>query len=225
MHSESVDPHAPVAVGLGLPSSLCMWGSEVESDVTSAATASVTGAAICNPPPAVEPGTPMVLWCEADPTKQQEVMDALASHPSTRHRQVIYFQTPARFTRWLFEQPRGEVVPWALLITGWREAKPCAMAINAVRSGDTSQLRPDGKRQDLQQIFGVPGQRVETAIEAMIVVVGKSKDEGRVVQWARDSGHKLSQLDIHVASDTCTVQDVVARLGSATAVPKSHISL
>lgn len=160
-----------------------------------------------------EPGTPMILWCEAKPTRQQEVIEALASYYTTARPQLVYLETTSRFTRWLFEQPRGDVKPWALLVCGWREAKPCAMAIGAARTGDVSVLRPDARRPELPPITGSPQSgMVGVAIESMIVVLGKDKEEARVVMWAGDSGKAMAGLDIHVAGDTCPIQDVMANM-------------
>mmetsp|Transcript_84493 Transcript_84493/g.243955 ORF Transcript_84493/g.243955 Transcript_84493/m.243955 type:complete len:329 (-) Transcript_84493:56-1042(-) len=171
-----------------------------------------------------QPPSPLVIWCEAKPTNQEEVMSALSSHYCTQHRQVVHFNTPARFTHWLFEQARGDILPWALLVTGWREAKPCAMAIGACRSGDVSKLRPDARRPQLQPILGSP-EHVQTAIESIVIVLEKSKDETPVANWAKEGGYAIAQLDIYVAGGVSTIHDVMARLDNAAILQKSVISL
>ncbi|CAE8692575.1 unnamed protein product, partial [Polarella glacialis] len=72
---------------------------------------------------------PVLLWCEVNPTSHSGCIDAVARNFSEQ--QFMYFQTPVKFTRWLFQQQRGTMKPWAVLVVGWREAKPCAHAIAA----------------------------------------------------------------------------------------------
>mmetsp|Transcript_168073 Transcript_168073/g.539729 ORF Transcript_168073/g.539729 Transcript_168073/m.539729 type:complete len:325 (+) Transcript_168073:91-1065(+) len=161
------------------------------------------------------PGTPMVLWCEATPTHETQVMEALVNYYGEQRPQVVHFWTPARFTRWLFEQPRGEVDPWALLIVGWREAKPSAMAIGAARSGVSGQLRPDGRRPVLPPVSGAPGEQVNVAVEAMVIVLEKPEHADRVSVWARDGGRSTAGCDIYVASDAASIHAVVSTLRAA----------
>jgi len=163
------------------------------------------------------PGSPMVLWCEAKPTMQMEVMEAIASYFGDQQPQFVHFQTPPRFTRWLFEQPRGEVSPWALLVVGWREAKPSAMAIGAARTGDTSSLRPDAKRPPLPPITGDPKGQVGVAVESMIIMLEKPEHEERVITWAKEGGKGIADLDVHVASSVPSLRTVVETLKSAKA--------
>lgn len=163
----------------------------------------------------VAPGTPMVLWCEAKPTRQQESMAALATYFGDDVPHFVYFQTPARFTRWLFDQPRGAVVPWAVLVVGWREAKPCAMAIGAARSGDVTPLRPDARRPMLQPVLGELSDQVGVAVEAMIIMLEKPEQEARVVMWANSGGSRIASLDIHVAGDNTSMHSLIASLRAA----------
>mmetsp|Transcript_15016 Transcript_15016/g.33064 ORF Transcript_15016/g.33064 Transcript_15016/m.33064 type:complete len:275 (+) Transcript_15016:137-961(+) len=58
----------------------------------------------------------------------------------------LVFSSAISFTRCLFLQPPTSVALNLNLVVGWREAKPCALAIAAVSSGNTSRLRRDGKR-------------------------------------------------------------------------------
>lgn len=166
------------------------------------------------PPPKGGPGSPMVLWCEATPTHEVQAMEALEGYYGSYRPQVVHFWSPARFTRWLFGQPRGEVEPWALLIVGWREAKPSAMAIAAARSGDTSALRPDARCPQLQPLQGKPAE-VQVAVEAMIIMLEKPEHHDRVAAWAKDGGRQLAGMEIHVASDAATLAQAVKNLRAA----------
>merc|ERR1719158_122167 len=85
----------------------------------------------------------MLLWCRTTTADTHEGLGSVLEQ-NFRHKRMLHFVTPVKFTRWLFEQPRGRVHPWSVLVAGWREAKPCMNAIYAARTGDTSQLRPDG---------------------------------------------------------------------------------
>ena len=81
--------------------------------------------------------------------------EALSDH------RVRFFGSPSSFTRWYFERPKqarrapeGSSRPagqarGAALVTGWREAKPCAAAIKAAMTGNTDALRNDCKRRAL----------------------------------------------------------------------------
>eukprot|EP00927_Polykrikos_kofoidii_P044022 TRINITY_DN38112_c0_g1_i1.p1 TRINITY_DN38112_c0_g1~~TRINITY_DN38112_c0_g1_i1.p1 ORF type:complete len:241 (+),score=19.93 TRINITY_DN38112_c0_g1_i1:51-773(+) len=62
------------------------------------------------------------------------------------------FSAPVYFTRWLFKQPRGLVEQRYVLITGWREATPCANAIKAVVTGNLGWVRSDGQRPPLTPV-------------------------------------------------------------------------
>lgn len=157
-------------------------------------------------------GTPMVLWCEAKPTKQKEVMEALDGYFGDQQPQFVHFPTTACFTRWLFEQPRGEVTPWGVLVVGWREAKPSAMGLRAARTGDIAGLRPDARRPQLVPIVGDRCQYVHVAVESMIIVVEKPQYEERALAWVNESGANTVGFDIHVASDLPGLQTAARKM-------------
>jgi len=194
-------------------SSMGPTASRSTASCPSSAAASIISRDSSAPPEvAAGPGTPMVLWCEATPSNECQVMEALGSYYGNPRPQAVHFWTPARFTRWLFGQPRGEVDPWALLIVGWREAKPSAMAIAAARSDDTSSLRPDARRPQLLPLTGTPSAEVGVAVEAMIIILEQAQHYERVAAWAKDGGRRLAGCDIHVASDIASLQHVVHSL-------------
>eukprot|EP00933_Yihiella_yeosuensis_P040832 TRINITY_DN35239_c0_g1_i2.p1 TRINITY_DN35239_c0_g1~~TRINITY_DN35239_c0_g1_i2.p1 ORF type:complete len:251 (+),score=51.64 TRINITY_DN35239_c0_g1_i2:266-1018(+) len=140
---------------------------------------------------------PMLLWCEADPSQHAESIEALAQN--FRHQRFLYFQTPVKLTRWLFEQRRGHVTPWSVLVVGWREAKPCASAIAAAKSGCTERLRPDARRPQLRHLTGThqAAPVVNTAVSTMVVILEKVSQETRAKQWALGDG-KDCGIKIHV---------------------------
>jgi hypothetical protein len=110
---------------------------------------------------------------------------------------VVHFPTTASFINWLFIQPRGDIIPWATLVAGWREAKPCAMAILAARSGDTSRLRPDARRPGLRGLTSPHCEVVLAAVDTIIVCAPPGRTE--LPYWAEDDG--MECLDISVVSD------------------------
>lgn len=145
----------------------------------------------------------MLLWCDG---KQDEAeMDRLAQH--FRHRKVLYFSTPVKFTRWLFQQRRGEVSPWAVLVAGWREAKPCLLAIRAARSGDSNSLRPDARRPQLRTAAGfMPRHRSEDgglsiAVGKMVVLMEKPQQESRIEAWIRAEMANIFVFTIELARE------------------------
>lgn len=157
------------------------------------------------PPSAATPS--LVIWCEAKPKRTVEDIQAVANVFVNEPWQILQFQTPVQFTRWLFEQPRGNISPWALLMVNWREAKPCAMALAAARNGDVSQLRPDARRPELPMVSGPlpPDRQVGLAVSTMVIMVERPELEARVASWIKGGGNRVSNLDIHVVSD-CDVR-------------------
>lgn len=225
-------PPGPVA-GVVPPGSVAgktgLWNATGRFDSASGATSLAvvaTGipAMVSLPSTAGQPGTPMVLWCEQKPTRQMEVVQALSGYFAGQQPQFVHFATQARFARWLFAQPRGEVAPWALLVVGWREAKPSAMAIGAAHSGNSSCLRPDARRPPLPAIIGNPMGKVHCAIGSVIIILEKQEQEERVIQWAQEDGRTMAGLDVHVVSGAASLNGVVTRMRAArhTAMCSPH---
>lgn len=143
---------------------------------------------------------PTVVWCEAQPSRQTEVLESLKNYFGARTPRVIHFETPARFIRWLFAQPRGAVKPWALFICAWRHAKPCALGLAAARTGDLSQLRPDARRSPLPELTGDGTGPVNVAVDTMIILLKEVQRESRVDLWVASGGESVANMNIHVAS-------------------------
>ena len=111
------------------------------------------------------------------------------------------FGNPQDFTRWLVAQPRGDVSPWGVLVTHWRDAKPCAMAIQAARTGDVSNLRLDAGRSRLVPVSGTSGgggRKVNVAIKTMYIL-SQDRMDLRHPEWAMTRG--MMDLDIRVVGD------------------------
>ena len=113
------------------------------------------------------------------------------------------FANAQDFTRWFVLQPRGDVSPWAILVTSLREAKPCAMAILAALTGDVSQLRPDARRSILAGVSGTcDGGANQVAIKSMYIrlekksILSSDPQDQRLPKWARTE--EMSVLDIRV---------------------------
>jgi hypothetical protein len=144
-----------------------------------------------------------VLWCE---WLDEEFYKSWTMEPNSH-----YFQTPALFTRWLFEQPRGaNVDPWATLVVGWREAKPCMWACEAASSGNTEHLRPDGQRAHLPGNHGVPA---GIAVHTIVVKLEKPQQENKAVKWAKSVCKATfpHSFDIHIAHDDEHLARLIAR--------------
>lgn len=186
--------------------------------------ASPLGTEVSRPPPTLVPlQEPRVVWCEAteggDPAAEAAALLAAAELQTLPA--LDYFDASTKFGRWLFEQPRGQIAPSAVLISGWREAKPCAMAIHAARSGDLGLLRPDARRGELQPLTGNPLGQVGVAIGAMIVVVRRPDQANRVAKWIKNEGNTLTSMEITVALDTRALQTFVSEAFSTSTSPAS----
>lgn len=95
---------------------------------------------------------PLLLWCKEKADSVPSPLEQGNLGTLFRENNFLYFPTAVKFTRWLFQRRRGNVRPWCILLTGWREAQPCAAAMLAARTGDVSRLRADAKRPPLREI-------------------------------------------------------------------------
>mmetsp|Transcript_25624 Transcript_25624/g.56506 ORF Transcript_25624/g.56506 Transcript_25624/m.56506 type:complete len:220 (-) Transcript_25624:222-881(-) len=101
-----------------------------------------------------------------------------------RYGRPLEFSRALHFTRWLFQQPRGAVKPWVVLVTDWREAQPCATAIEAARSGSQWYHRSDPSIDKLPELLvGKDPDEVFTAVGAMLVIVRGRSQERAASSW------------------------------------------
>lgn len=149
------------------------------------------------------PQPPHLLWCEAEADGHEVVCECLSQSIGTSGGplQFHFFDANTKFSRWLFEQPRGAVIPFAHLVVGWREAKPCAMALAAARTGDVTLLRPDARRPDLAPLIGHPSQPVHIAVAGMIIYLRKKEQRDRALKWVKVEGAAMAGMNIEVACD------------------------
>uniref|UniRef100_A0A7S4PXC2 Uncharacterized protein n=1 Tax=Alexandrium monilatum TaxID=311494 RepID=A0A7S4PXC2_9DINO len=105
-----------------------------------------------------------------------------------------HFRSCAEFTRWLFRQERGAVNPWATIVIGWEEAKPCMQAIIAVTTGAIDSLRVDAKRPPLPPPVGLmhPEQKIQSVVAHVTVLVGSCVEECRARKFARRWASSMS---------------------------------
>lgn len=151
-----------------------------------------------SPPPAMG-GAPRLLWCEGNVQSRREEMEALTTRFCNS--EFNHFGSPSSFTRWLFEQGVGTVtVPSAVLVVGWREAKPCGAAITAALSGDTSGLRDDCKRPEL-----VKGVCSSVAVKAMIIISENKKHTKHATEWIRNQSVLSKSVHLRLALDSSEV--------------------
>lgn len=141
------------------------------------------------------PSTPVrLIWCEGNPDKRKEQMQACASQLSLSPR---HFGSPSSFTRWYFEQTGpGQVAKLGpVLVVGWREAKPCGAAIKAALTGNMEGLRNDCKRPQLSQQV--------RAVRVMIILAESSTQGRKVRDWIKseDFLSKIMQFRVIVDVD------------------------
>jgi len=166
---------------------------------------------LCNAPRKERFST--VVLCLANPGEYMTPLESMAE--VFQMNPLIHLQTSVKFTRWLFQQPRGDITPQTQLVVGWREAKPCVSAIMAARTGCTEGLRPDDRRPQLNPICESPkdGGRVKVAVQTVIILLETSKQRGRTVAWAKGFKDDLD-IDIHVARNTAHLQMLVGSLSN-----------
>mmetsp|Transcript_136503 Transcript_136503/g.435942 ORF Transcript_136503/g.435942 Transcript_136503/m.435942 type:complete len:295 (+) Transcript_136503:63-947(+) len=181
-----------------------LW--ESDSQAPSAATSPERMTSEC---PALDP---TLVWCQTVGTDEAASLEALVNQVGATERAPVHAcETPALFARWLFAQPRGEVDPGVVLVVGWREAKPCAMAIEAARTGDTQQMRPDARRPTLPEAIGGPRPReCAVAVKTMIIKVGgRPLQRDRALHWARGEGRGMMRgVEIKVASNDSDLKNL-----------------
>lgn len=154
---------------------------------------------------------PMLLWCTAN-TQDQAIMQTLGR--DFRHQRYLHFQTSVKFTRWLFEQQRGRLQPWSVLVVGWREAKPSMSALLAARSGDTSLLRPDDRRPPLRSPTG--GQCVvkpaRIAVSHMVVTLESPSQQARALAWVKSTQTFMPELNMSVVCGNTDLKKVLTAI-------------
>jgi hypothetical protein len=148
-----------------------------------------------------------VLFCVGEDSADYSI-------PSNEHEiSTVRFSNTASFIHWLFSQSRGDITPWATLVVGWREAKPCAMAISAAISGDANKLRPDARRPELEPVpEGTTTVRV--AVDTVFIIARQDKgqtgpEQLEMPKWAL--ADDMGSLDISLVTD---VNDLSEKLGS-----------
>lgn len=115
-----------------------------------------------------------MLWCSRstrkwgdDSEQRSELLSGLRYEACGLRSST--FPSATQFSRWLFAQERGpDVVPWSVLIVGWREAKPCVKAIDAAATGKDGNLREDSRR-ILRRASEGPGD-VRVAVGMVIIL-------------------------------------------------------
>jgi len=112
---------------------------------------------------------PVMASCGVTKTPVDKVVEPTMSFPACE-----------QFGRWLFEQPRGGVIPSVILACEWRKLKPCLSAIAAACTGKTSKLRPDALRPQLPELLpGLPGMAGGAKVAVKTVITIAPKDISR----------------------------------------------
>mmetsp|Transcript_98153 Transcript_98153/g.219650 ORF Transcript_98153/g.219650 Transcript_98153/m.219650 type:complete len:271 (-) Transcript_98153:434-1246(-) len=159
----------------------------------------------------------LLIWLDTDISEETMA----ATHEACNYNgNYVVSKSPGYFARWLFVQPRGDVTPYATIITGWRESKPCAYAIAAVRSGHCTDLEPDPGRPPLQPIIGRPqglGELVPCAIKAFIVHADTPVKARRARLWANSRGTVLIGMPILVVRSISDLQRKLVEMNIGTA--------
>ncbi|MCS5642198.1 MAG: hypothetical protein NZ807_02920 [Dehalococcoidia bacterium] len=151
------------------------------------------------PPPEASSEPPSPSWpdhliCCCDDATADSMAQSLLRHGLVINK---FVSSPTTFSRWLVTQSRGEVSPWTVLVTNRRDAKPCAMAILAARTGDESLLRRDAQRSRLVPVSGTLDRMVQVAIRTLYILL-QDTDQGdaRLPKWA-----VTMDLDIRLVGD------------------------
>jgi len=172
-------------------------------------------------PPTAQDKLPMLLWCS--PTSQGvEQRRRLAPH--FRHQKCLHFPTSVKFARWLFEQHRGDINPWAVLVAGWREAKPCLAALSSAFTGLAEELRPDGRRPTLRAPTvgrrpAKQGGLVRIAVSTLLITVESSsahqaQARARAASWVASVQDSIPGLRIILVLGPDELEDAVHMMRS-----------
>jgi len=138
---------------------------------------------------------PALLWCEGKQANRAADIRSLAA--SSGCVETSHFSSPASFTRWLFQTCTGTVKgPGAVLVVGWREAKPCGAAIRSVLTGDDEGLRLDEKRPPLP----ASGRRI-CPVKVMIIVAETPKHIQRAKDWIQAELVLTSRLELRIVGN------------------------
>mmetsp|Transcript_149319 Transcript_149319/g.479497 ORF Transcript_149319/g.479497 Transcript_149319/m.479497 type:complete len:381 (+) Transcript_149319:193-1335(+) len=144
------------------------------------------------------PQPPALLWCSQNLYGEEEMKQFA---PYFRHQRYFYFQNSVKFTRWFCQQHRGSIRPWSVLVTGWREAKPCLAACEAAYTGDEGKLRPDGRRSRLKDpALSRPCSPVEIAVSDVFIQSGMvpAPQQAKICAWVESIRSSFPSLEIHV---------------------------
>lgn len=161
-----------------------------------------------------------VVWCARSTQalgdrEHRALLDGMGAE--ARRLESISFESVSKLDRWLCTQERGaDVVPWAALVVGWREANAAFDLVEAVATGCTGRLRPDCRR-NLRPITGWPGSwEVNTAVSSVIVLAeGQQQCEraaAKITQRVFCSGSSHEQQQDPVSSSAWKLQ-VGANMG------------
>jgi len=116
--------------------------------------------------------------------------------------ELFIYSIHSLFTRWLFGQRRGDVQPFATLVTSYRQARPCVMGMLAARTGDTTGIRVDEQRPPLPPITGArPDGTVGLAVAFVVIVTPSEKLENRMRGWLSEHAKQLAGFNIEVVME------------------------
>jgi len=140
------------------------------------------------------------VWCESENTKS---VDRKVIIERTCPSRVMYMRSPPLLSFWLFHQERGGTEPWSLLITDWREAKPCVGAMHCAQTGDTRELRVDHKRPALKHMSRpelMEDGEVCIAVRYMVIMC-KPSELAAAQAYAIKASELLRSVTVDVVAD------------------------
>lgn len=147
---------------------------------------------------------PKLLWCEGSMERGKHVQDLAQRFCQGKY---SHFRSAANFTRWLFVQGiRSVEEPRAVLVVGWREAKPCGSGLRSLFTGDTEGLRSDGKRPELEMAAQA------CLVKAVIVLAESEKHYRRAKDWTEAELLLSSRLELLVARDATQLTNFLQKL-------------
>jgi hypothetical protein len=123
---------------------------------------------------------------------------------------TLRFSNPGQFIHWLFSQPRGDIIPWATLVAGFREAKPCAVAIHAALSGNVRKMRPDHRRPELPAPVPEGTSVMRVAVDTMVITLPHERAAKTVSKWA--CSDFMEDLEILAVTDVIHLSQTLKSL-------------
>eukprot|EP00929_Paragymnodinium_shiwhaense_P028471 TRINITY_DN16490_c0_g1_i3.p1 TRINITY_DN16490_c0_g1~~TRINITY_DN16490_c0_g1_i3.p1 ORF type:complete len:306 (+),score=44.05 TRINITY_DN16490_c0_g1_i3:467-1384(+) len=160
-----------------------------------------------------------IVWADENVARSPETREAKQLEMQACGIKVdVMFKSATVCTRWLYRQKRCiNFVPWVVVVTGWREAKPVADAAYALATGDENGMRRDPKRITMNNVIDSYGQIVPHAygwkpmcISDIVLLTWQTSKRENNVEYCQERVQGICRL--HVVNDERQLPAVLHRV-------------